>query len=66
MAVGVDFGKGHRYNKGFADEYHGSYLGWFYQMAPIPGTGSTDYILIARHSRTWTATCKKTIRRTRK
>ena len=38
-------------------------LGWFFQNHPSAGS---NHRYEARESRTWTATCKKTIRRTRK
>ena len=40
---------------------HGAGLGWFYV-----DNDETNYNHQARQSRTWTATCKKTVRRTRK
>ena len=56
-------GPGHSRDAGDGNYNHGDELGWFY--------GDTDnrdayYNYRARQSRTWTATCKKTIRRTRK
>ena len=59
VAGSGEFGPGHNNNKGL----NGDNLGWFY--GPNLETGS-DYKYQARQSRTWTATCKKTIRRTRK
>ena len=59
VAGSGEFGPGHNNNKGL----NGDNLGWFY--GPNLEMGS-DYKYQARQSRTWTATCKKTIRRTRK
>ena len=62
----VVFGRGHNSNPGtnalpINDRFRGNYLGWFfYNRHPSANR------LSARHSRTWTATCKKVIRRTRK
>ena len=54
----VAFGQGHSNNKGS----HGDNLGWFYG----PDLDETaNYKFQARQSRTWTATCKKVIRRSR-
>ena len=41
---------------------HGAGLGWFY----VDNDETANYNHQARQSRTWTATCKKTIRRSRK
>ena len=59
VAGSAQFGPGHNHNKGL----NGDNLGWFY--GPNLETGNTHRYQ-ARQSRTWTATCKKTIRRTRK
>ena len=58
VAGSAQFGPGHDNNKGS----HGDNLGWFY--GPDLDTGTLEKYQ-ARQSRTWTATCKKTIRRTR-
>ena len=60
----VVFGQGHNENVGSGtnDHFRGNYLGWFfYNRQPSP-----NHRLSARQSRSWTATCKKVIRRTRK
>ena len=66
MAVGVDFGKVHRRNVvGTTDVRRGvdgAGLGWFVRE----NDDAYAWRYQARQSRTWTATCKKTIRRTRK
>ena len=57
----VAFGGGHNNNRG--QVYHvGDNLGWFFWDTE----GNQNFLYRARHSRTWSATCKKTIRRTRK
>ena len=58
VAGSAKFGPGHNQNKGS----HGDNLGWFY--GPNLDTGGA-YKYQARQSRTWTATCKKVIRRSR-
>ena len=55
VAGSAKFGPGHNDNSGT----HGANLGWFY--GPDLDTGA-DYKYQSRQSRTWTATCKKTIR----
>ena len=63
----VVFGRGHDNDKGtntnpVNDQPRGDYLGWFfYNRQPPP-----NHRLSARQSRSWTATCKKVVRRTRK
>ena len=59
----VVFGQGHNSDVGSGtnDHFRGNYLGWFFYSRH-----STHNWLSARQSRTWTANCKKTIRRTRK
>jgi len=59
VAGSAQFGPGHNNNKGL----NGENLGWFY--GPNLETGGATYRYQARQSRTWTATCKKVIRRTR-
>ena len=59
VAGSGEFGPGHDNNKGS----NGDNLGWFY--GPDLDTGALEKYQ-ARQSRTWTATCKKTIRRTRR
>ena len=58
VAGSGEFGPGHNNNKGS----NGDNLGWFY--GPDLDAGALEKRQ-ARQSRTWTATCKKTIRRTR-
>ena len=60
VAGSAAFGAGH---SDFARSglNHGAGLGWFYV-----DNDETNYNHQARQSRTWTATCKKTVRRTRK
>ena len=65
VAGSADFGPGHSDNRGTGLNDHGSNLGWFYDTEENTGTAGW-YMTKARQSRTWTATCKKTIRRTRK
>ena len=59
VAGSARFGPGHNNNKGS----NGENLGWFY--GPNLETGGATYRYRARQSRTWTATCKKIVRRTR-
>ena len=63
----VAFGRGHNREVGNTDQNHldftGEHLGWFFDNHPDAGSNNQHR---ARQSRTWTATCKKTIRRTRK
>jgi len=54
-------GPGHSREAGAGFFAHGSGLGWFYWDTD----DGANYNYRARQSRTWTATCKKTIRRTR-
>ena len=56
---------GHSNNRGASQNDHGSNLGWFYVDTENTQT-SGWYMTKARQSRTWTATCKKVIRRNRK
>ena len=56
-------GPGHSRDTGAGAWDHGDGLGWFYWNVDTRA-GFYDYR--ARQSRTWTATCKKTIRRTRR
>ena len=61
----VVFGRGHNNDRGVVggsnDQFRGDYLGWFFYNRHQSATW-----LSARQSRTWEATCKKVIRRTRK
>ena len=61
----VAIGRGHNREVGNTDQGHsdftGEHLGWFFD-----NTHATHSQHRARQSRSWTATCKKTIRRTRK
>ena len=63
----VAFGRGHNSEVGNTDQTHsdftGEHLGWFFDNHPDAGS---NHQYRARQSRTWTATCKKVIRRTRK
>ena len=59
VAGSARFGPGHNHNKGL----NGDNWGWFY--GPNLDTGGA-YKYQARQSRTWTATCKKTVRRARR
>ena len=64
VAGSAALGPGHSDNRGGGANDHGSNLGWFYDSREhdsSPGWYRTK----ARQSRTWTATCKKTIRRKR-
>ena len=54
-------GPGHSREAGGGVFAHGGGLGWFYWNTD----DGANYNYRARESRTWTATCKKTIRRTR-
>ena len=56
-------GPGHSRDTGVGARDHGDELGWFYWNVD---TRAGWYNYRARQSRTWTATCKKTIRRTRR
>ena len=62
----VAFGRGHNREVGNTNQGHsdftGEHLGWFYHNLNTAGYHSHR----ARQSRSWTATCKKVIRRTRK
>ena len=63
-AVGVVWGPGHSENRnplGAANRDRGGGLGWYFEHGLFGGGQKHK----ARQSRTWTATCKKTIRRTR-
>ena len=62
VAGSAVIGPGHSNDKGSGSREHGDNLGWFYWNVQDGAT----YKLRARQSRTWTATCKKTIRRTRR
>ena len=64
----VVFGRGHSDHSnphGGAATDRGPYLGWFFDDTLGEGW-SPNFRSRARQSRTWTATCKKVIRRTRK
>ena len=64
VAGSADFGRGHNADRGSGNEWHGDNLGWFYDNEQH-STNPNQYRARARQSRTWSATCKKTIRRTR-
>ena len=63
VAGSAVIGPGHSRDAGDGPNNHGDELGWFYW-----DTDNRDalYNYRARQSRTWTATCKKTVRRTRR
>ena len=63
QVTNVVFGQGHSANVGSGqnDKFRGNGLGWFFYNRAAP-----NHRLSARQSRTWEATCKKVIRRTRK
>ena len=61
VAGSAVIGPGHSRDTGTGAWDHGDELGWFYWDTDI----GANYNYRARQSRTWTATCKKTIRRTR-
>ena len=66
--VSATFGPGHDNRKGTGAWLQGDNLGWFYsenKWTELGGQGS-GHAYEAWQSRTWTATCKKTIRRTRR
>ena len=63
--VSAVFGPGHDDRKGNLGGRPGDNLGWFYTENSWSGQGS-GHAYRAWQSRTWTATCKKTIRRTRR
>ena len=67
QVTNVVFGRGHNNDPGsnalpVNDRFRGNYLGWFFYNRQA----SPNHRISARQSRTWTATCKKVIRRTRK
>ena len=65
VAGSTDFGRGHNENPGSGQTFHGANLGWFFaEEEHFLNAG--HFRARARQSRTWTATCKKTIRRTRR
>ena len=60
----VDFGPGHNENPGSGQVFHGANLGWFFaEEEHFLNLG--NFRARARQSRTWTATCKKVVRRNR-
>ena len=63
VAGSAVIGPGHSRDPGVGALFNGNNLGWFYW-----DTDNRDgfYDYRARQSRTWTATCKKTVRRTRR
>ena len=64
VAGSADFGRGHNNDTGANNQWHGDNLGWFFDSEQH-STNMNDYRARARQSRTWTATCKKTVRRNR-
>ena len=63
--VGIDFHEGHNDSPGSGARHRGDHLGWFF--ADFDGDiNAAPYTLQARESRTWSATCKKTVRRSRR
>ena len=68
VAGSAEVGPGHNNdNDGSSDGrwYSGGHLGWFYDYR-THNTNPAARNYRAQQSRTWTATCKKTVRRTRK
>ena len=63
--VGVRFHEGHNDSPGIGNQHRGDHLGWFFRDTDGDLT-TAPYTLQARESRTWSATCKKTIRRARR
>ena len=66
VAGSAEFGPGHSDDKGAGNWYVGENLGWFYHLDPHQNVNVDAHAFRARQSRTWSATCKKVIRRTRK
>ena len=64
VAGSAEFGPGHSDDAGSGNRHHGNNLGWFVHDDPHPTANAHRFR--NRQSRTWTATCKKVIRRTRK
>ena len=64
VAGSADFGRGHNNDTGENNEWHGDNLGWFYEQEEHQ-TSPGAFRAQARQSRTWTAACKKTVRRNR-
>ena len=64
VAGSADFGRGHNNDTGANNQWHGDNLGWFFDNEQH-STNMNSYRARARQSRTWTATCKKTVRRNR-
>ena len=65
VAGSARLGPGHSENRGAGAQDSGPSLGFFFRRVPHP-TSSSDFRYASRQSRTWEATCKKVIRRTRK
>ena len=64
VADSADFDRGHNENPGSGQTFHGANLGWFFDEQEH-FINSGHFRARARQSRAWSATCKKTIRRTR-
>ena len=62
VAGSAVIGPGHSRDKGSGNRDHGDHLGWFYWDVQA----GVELKLRGRQSRTWTATCKKTVRRSRR
>ncbi len=58
----ADFGRGHNRDNGGGIDANGDYHGWFYSSQPNQYTPS-NLQSRARESRTWSAVCKKRVRR---
>ena len=64
VAGSADFDRGHNDNRGSGFAWHGDNLGWFFAEEEHD-TNLGNFRARARQSRTWSATCKKTVRRSR-
>ena len=64
VAGSADFDRGHNDNRGSDLVWHGDNLGWFFAEEEHD-TNLGNFRARARQSRTWSATCKKVIRRSR-
>ena len=64
IASTVAFGQGHSENRNIAQKTLGPYMGFFYWRVDNPNIAGT-FQYNSRQSRTWSATCKKVIRRNR-
>ena len=64
-AGSAEFGQGHSENVNIAGKNLGPYLGIFWWRVNHPTPGNPNFQYNSRQSRTWSATCKKVIRRNR-